>query len=294
MIQKPDWYFGRYRPTFRQNILEEIFMIIIGEKINGTIPVVKKAIEARDVAFIQKRAIDQAEAGASFIDVCASVDAEREKEVLTWLINIVQDVTDVPLAIDSPNEDLLAEIYTLAKRPGLFNSVNEEGTKCETIFPLMTGNEWEVIGLTCDKEHGIPMDVETKVDIAKRIIDKGAKYGVEPHRIHIDPAVMALATAPEAMKNFEQCIMKIKQYAPTVKITGAISNISYEMPVRKIINQACMTMAIRAGLDSAIMDPLDREMMSMIYAAEALSGKDKSGRKYNMAYRKGKIGTIKK
>ncbi len=269
-------------------------MIIIGEKINGTIPVVKKAILERDVEFIQKRAIAQAEAGATFIDVCASVESEKEKEVLSWLINIIQDVTDVPLAIDSPNEHLLADIYTLAKRPGLFNSVNEEGTKCETIFPLMTGNDWEVIALTCDKEHGIPMDVETKVDIAKRIIDKGAKYGVEPHRIHIDPAVMALATAPQAMDNFEQCIKKIKEYAPTIKITGAISNISFEMPVRKIMNQCCMIMAIRAGLDSAIMDPLDREMMGMIYGAEALAGIDKSGRKYNAAYRKGKIGPIKK
>ena len=267
-------------------------MIIIGEKINGTIPVVKKAIAERDVEFIQKRAIAQAEAGASFIDVCASVDSDKEKEVLTWLINIVQEVTDVPLAIDSPNEMLLAEIYTLAKKPGMFNSVNEEGTKCETIFPLMTGNAWEVIGLTCDKEHGIPMDVETKVDIAKRIIDKGAKYGVEPHRIHIDPAVMALATAPDAMKNFEQCITKIKEYAPTVKITGAISNISFEMPMRKIVNQCCMVMAIRAGLDSAIMNPTDRAMMGMIYGAEALAGIDKSGRKYNMAYRKKKFGPV--
>ncbi len=268
-------------------------MIIIGEKINGTIPIVKKAIIERDVDFIQKRALAQAEAGANFIDVCASVDSDKEKKVMNWMIKIIEEVVDTPLAIDSPNEKLLAELCQTTKRAGLLNSVNEEGTKCETIFPMMQGNTWEVIALTCDKEHGIPMDVETKVDIAKRMIDKAAKYDIVPERIHIDPAVMALATASQAMKNFEDCIIKIKEYAPSVKITGAISNISFEMPMRKVINQACMVMAIRAGLDSAIMDPLDREMMGMIYGAEALAGIDKSGRKYNMAYRKGKIGPIK-
>lgn len=268
-------------------------MIIIGEKINGTIPAVKKAIIERDAAFIKNRAISQAEAGASFIDVCASVEADKEKEVMLWLIQTIEEVVDVPLALDSPNEQLLAELCSKTRVPGMFNSVNEEGSKCETIFPLMQGNTWEVIALTCDKEHGIPRDVETKVDIAKRMIDKAAKFDITPDRIHIDPAVMALATAPQAMENFEQCIIKIKEYAPTVKLTGAISNISFDMPMRKTLNQACMTMAIRMGLDSAIMDPLDRDMMGMIFAAEALAGKDTSGRKYNRAYRAGKFGNKK-
>ena len=270
-------------------------MIIIGEKINGTIPVVKKAIAERDAEFIKNRAILQAEAGAHFIDACASVESDKEYDALTWLIKLIQEATDTPICVDSPNENLLKRIFEegLVNKPGMLNSVNEEGTKCETIFPLIAGTDWEVVGLTCDQD-GIPMDVDKKVDIAKRMIDKAVKYGVDISKFHIDPCVMALSTAATAMIDFANCIRKIHEYAPTVKITGAISNISFDMPVRKIINNNCMSLAINAGLDSAIMDPCDRDMMGTIYAAEALVMKDKSGRKYNRAYRAGKIGPIKK
>lgn len=269
-------------------------MIIIGEKINGAIPSVKKAIAERDAELIKKRAIAQTEAGATFLDCAPSTDADKEYDAMVWLIDLIQGVSETPICIDSPNELLLKRIFEEGhvKRPGMINSVNEEGTKCETIFPLIAGTEWEVVGLTCDQD-GIPMDVQKKVDIAKSMIDKASKYGVALSKFHIDPCVMALSTCVTAMENFEQCIMQIHDYAPEVKITGAISNISFDMPVRKIVNQNCMTMAIRAGLDSAIMDPCDREMIGTIYAAEALAMIDKSGRKYNRAYRQGKFGPIK-
>jgi 5-methyltetrahydrofolate--homocysteine methyltransferase len=104
---------------------------------------------------------------------------------------------------------------------------------------------------------------------------------------------MALSTMPSAMKDFEQCIAGIHAYAPEVKVTGAISNISFEMPARKYINSNCLAYAIRAGLDSAIMDPCNVDTMSTVYACEALCMKDKGGRKYNRAYRQGKIGVKK-
>ncbi|MCL1914149.1 MAG: dihydropteroate synthase [Eubacteriaceae bacterium] len=269
-------------------------MIIIGEKINGTIPSVKKAIANRDEKFIRNRAIAQAEAGADFIDACASVESALEYDALKWLIEIIQEAVDTPICVDSPNEKLLKQIFEegIVKRPGMLNSVNEEGEKCEIIFPLIAGTEWEVVGLTCDTD-GIPMDVDKKVDIAKKMIDKAVKYGVDLKKFHIDPCVMALSTSATAMLDFEDAITKIKHYAPDVKITGAISNISFDMPVRKLINNSCMILSIRAGLDSGILDPLDRELIGTIHAAEALAGIDKSGRKYNRAYRAGKIGPKK-
>lgn len=148
------------------------------------------------------------------------------------------------------------------------------------------------MGLTCDQD-GIPADPQKKIDIAKRIIDKADKYGVALPKLHIDPCVMALATMPTAMRDFETCIRGIHEYAPTVKVTGAISNISFDMPARKYVNSNCMAYAIAAGLDSAIMDPCNVDMMSTIYACEALTMKDKGGRKYNRAYRQGKIGVKK-
>jgi len=267
-------------------------MIIIGEKINGAIPSVKDAIARRDEEAIATLASRQADAGADFIDCCASVEAAREYEVMAWLVSVIKSAAPgAKISLDSPDEKILAKALEegLADVPGLINSVNEEGTKCETIFPLIAGTPWQVVGICCD-ENGIPPDVARKVDIAKRIIDKAAKYGVEISNLHIDPAVMALATFPQAMLDFEECITRIKEYAPQAKITGAISNISFEMPYRRAVNAAAMALAIRAGLDSAILDPLNSEMMAAVYAAEALSGRDKAGRKYNRAYRQHKFG----
>src|SRR5665647_249194 len=178
-------------------------MIIIGEKINGTIPAIKEAIEKRDAAFIADRAVKQAEAGANFIDVCASTAPEFEIETLKWLMEVVQDATDTPLCIDSPNPRVIEAVFKYANKPGMLNSISEEGDKCEILLPLMEGNTWEVVGLTCDN-NGIPCDVQTKVDITKIMVAKAAKYGITPNRIHIDPCVMALSTENQALLNFAQ------------------------------------------------------------------------------------------
>ncbi len=269
-------------------------MIIIGEKINGAIPSIKQAITERNDVLIAERTLAQAKAGADFLDCAPSTATDIEYETMCWLIHIMQGVTDVPLCIDSPDAVLLARILEegQVKKPGMVNSVNEEGTKCETIFPLIAGTPWEVVGLTCDQD-GIPADPKKKVEIAKRIIDKAGKFGVSLNQLHIDPCVMALATMPSAMNDFIYCIENIHAYAPQVKVTGAISNISFDMPARKYVNMNCMAYAIAAGLDSAIMDPCSSDMMGTIFACEALKMKDKGGRKYNRAYRQRKFGQKK-
>ena len=266
-------------------------MIIIGEKINGAIPSVKQAIAEKNEALIIERTLAQANAGANFLDCAPSTATEVEYDTMLWLIGLMQGCTDVPLCIDSPNARLLARIIEEGhlKKPGMVNSVNEEGDKCETIFPLIAGTPWEVVGLTCD-QNGIPADPARKVEFAKRIIDKAARYGVSLSQLHIDPCVMALATMPSAMEDFAACIRQIHEYAPEVKVTGAISNISFDMPARKYVNMNCMAYAMAAGLDSAIMDPCSQDMMGTVYACEALQMRDKGGRKYNRAYRKGLFG----
>ena len=269
-------------------------MLIIGEKINGAIPAVGEAIKNRDASVIAQRAILQANAGADFIDCAPSTTPDQEYDAMCWMIDVIQSATDRPICIDSPNARLLARILEEGRvvRPGAVNSVNEEGDKCETIFPLIAGTDWHVIGLTCDKE-GIPSDPAKKLEIAKVIIDKAAKYGVDLKKLHIDPCVMALSTVPSAMKDFAECIRAIHAYAPEVNVLGAVSNVSYEMPCRKYVNCTCMAYAIEVGLNSAIVDPCSVDMMSTIYAAEALCMMDKGGRKYNRAYRQGKIGVKK-
>lgn len=269
-------------------------MIIIGEKINGAIPAVKTAIAARDDSVIRDRVRKQVAAGADYLDCAASTEPSLEYDAMCWLIDVIQDETDVPICIDSPNARLLARILEegRVRRPGMVNSVNEESDKCEIIFPLIAGSDWNVLGLTCD-EKGIPAQPELKLEIAKRIIDKADRYGVARANVHIDPCVMALATMPTSLDDFVACIHAIHDYAPEVKVGGAISNISFDMPARKFVNMACMAYAVQAGLDSAIMDPTSDNMQGILYAAAALSGQDKGGRKYNRAYRKGLFGVKK-
>lgn len=125
-------------------------MIIIGEKINGTIPSVKKAIAERDEAFIHDLAVRQTEAGADFIDVVASTAPEKEVETLIWLMEIVENAVDTPLSIDSPNARAIEQVFKHARRPGLINSVSAEGDKCEVIYPLIQGTKWQVVALTND------------------------------------------------------------------------------------------------------------------------------------------------
>lgn len=269
-------------------------MIIIGEKINGAIPAVGKAIAERDEEVIRSRVRAQAAAGADFIDCAASCDTGLEYDAMVWLLDIIRQETDIPVCIDSPDAALLARLIEEGRvqRPGMVNSVSMEGDKCDRLFPLIAGTEWNVIGLTCD-DGGIPAEPEKRVEIAKRIIAKADEYGVARKNLHIDPCVMSLAVAPTSQSDFIFCVNAIHEYAPEVKVTGAISNVSYGMPARKFVNMSFMTAAVQAGLDSCIMDPTSENMMGVMFAAAALGGSDKGGRKYNRAYRKGLFGTKK-
>lgn len=268
-------------------------MIIIGEKINGAIPSVKKAIEERNHAYIAQLASRQTEAGASYLDICAGTGTDQELDALTWLIDVVQDATDTPLCIDSPDPRMLEKVFVKAARPGLLNSISLEGEKCAVILPLLQDNNWQVIALACD-QTGIAADAEDKIRLAFQLIEVAQAYGVTPDRIHLDPLVLALSAVNDAALNFFEAVRRIKEKYPTVNVTAALSNISYGMPARKLVNCNFLTLAIQAGLDSVIADPLNREVIGTIFATEVLLSRDKFCRKYNMAFRKGLIGDVKK
>ncbi|MEL7565550.1 MAG: methyltetrahydrofolate cobalamin methyltransferase [Dehalobacterium sp.] len=267
-------------------------MIVIGEKINGTIPSVKKAIEDKDENFIRSLAAKQTEAGAHYLDVCAGTAPEHEVATLIWLMDLVQDTVDTPLCIDSPNVRVIEKVLPHAKRPGLINSVSEEGEKCEIIFPMIQGTAWEVIALTCDN-RGIPSDVQTRVEITQKMVHKAQKFDITPDRMHIDPLVLALSADNKSLLNFTETLKMVKELFPAIKVTSGLSNISFGMPLRKVVNQSFLTIALFTGMDSAIMDPCNRDMMAALLATEALLGRDRFCRNYSNAYRKNKIGPLK-
>ena len=266
-------------------------MIIIGEKINGSIPSMGKAIAERDEEWIKNMAKRQAEAGADFIDCCSSVN-ENEVETMAWMIGLIQSVTDTPLAVDSPSAQVCVDCMKFCDRPGMINSVSGEGNKIDIVFPVIADTKWQVMALLCD-DTGIPKSAADRIRVLDHIMAKAKEYGIAEDRIHIDPLVEMLCTAEDGIAVLLEVMAYAKEHYPGVHLSGAISNISFNLPYRKIVNIAFAVMSIAAGMDSAVMDPLNRDLRGAIYATEALKGEDDYCMEYIGAFREGIFGPVK-
>lgn len=276
----------------RMQKTKEFRMIIIGEKINGAIPSVAEAIAKRDAGFIKELAVSQAEAGAHFIDVCASTDVSVELETIQWLIDLVQQATETPIAIDSPDAGICAKAVPFCNKPGLINSVSMEGDKIDVVFPVIADTDWECAALLCD-DTGIPHSGEKRLEVFGAIMERAKEYGIDPSRLHIDPLVEMLCTSEDGINTILAVIKEIKSQYPAIHVTGGASNISFNLPARKFVNQAFLVLAMGAGMDSAIINPLHKHMMGLIYATEALKGNDEYCIDYIDGYRKGLYGPVK-
>ncbi|TYC84264.1 methyltetrahydrofolate cobalamin methyltransferase [Acetobacterium wieringae] len=261
-------------------------MIIIGEKINGAIPSTGKAIAEKDAEFIRNLAIKQAEAGADFIDVCASVDDDIELETMKWLIDIVQDAVDTPIAVDSPNVYTCIESMKYCNKPGLFNSVSLEGDKVDVAFKVLADTKWECVALL-NSDKGIPKTAKDRLEVFTDLMAKCKEYKIDPSRMHIDPLIEMLCTSEDGITMVTEVIREIKKQYPTIHVTGAVSNISFNLPARRIANQAFAVLAMSAGMDSFILDPLNKDMMGMLFATEAMMGEDEYCMEYIGAFREG-------
>jgi len=265
-------------------------MILIAEKLNGSIPSCAAAIAARDDSYIKDLAKRQADAGADFIDCCASV-IENEFETINWMIETIQSVTDCPISVDSPDVDVILKAMALCKKPGMFNSVSGEGNKIDTAFPVLAkpeNNKWQIMALLCD-DTGIPKTAEKRIEVFEMIMSKAEEHGIDQRRIYIDPLVEMLCTTDdgEGAHLVLDVIRYIKKARPDVHISGAISNISFNLPVRRLVNQAFAVLAVNAGMDSAVLDPLSGDLRGVILAAEAMLGEDDYCAEYVSAYREG-------
>jgi len=267
-------------------------MIIIGEKLNGFIPSVGKAIRERDEAFLRDLAVRQEEAGADYLDVCAAVDAEVEAETLLWLAQLAESASSLPLCIDSPNPDVLAAVLPHCKRAGIVNSVSMESGKIETIFPLIKDTKWKVIALTCTSA-GVPESAEGRLAIFEQIRTAAHEHGIAEDRLLIDPIVHTLSTDEQSLSTFAACAKEIRSRAKTAHVVSGLSNISFGLPARSVINHAFLVLAMQAGMNAAIMDVLDREMVGLLHATNALLGEDEYCMDYITAFREGLFGQKK-
>jgi len=264
-------------------------MIIIGEKLNGSIPAMGKAIAEKDEARIRSIARRQSEAGADYLDVCASVSVDAEVDTLKWMIDLIQDESDVPICLDSPSPETLVKALPFCEKPGIINSVSGEGNKIDLIFPVIADTKWNCIALLCD-DRGIPKTVERRMEVFERVIKKADEYGISPSRLFIDPLVVTLSANETALTTFAETARQIRRLYPDIHITSGLSNVSYGLPARKYINMAFMLLAMGAGMDSAIVDPTNRDMLGVIYAAEALLERDEYCMEYISAFKSGLIG----
>ena len=262
-------------------------MIIIGEKINSTLKSVRPAVEAYDKAVIQKLAKDQEAAGATFIDVNAGVFVDDEPERLKWLVETVQQVVSIPLAIDSPNPRAM-RLGLQAHKNGrpVLNSITAETKRWNDVLPLALEFKTEIIALTMD-DKGMPDSAKARVEIADRMIKNLTKEGVPLDWIHIDPLVKPVGTNTQDGGAALEAIRAIKFMYPQVHISGGLSNVSFGLPARKLMNTTFLVAAMAAGMDGAILDPLDKKLMSFVYAAEALLDHDDFCMEYITQYREG-------
>lgn len=268
-------------------------MIIIGELINASRKAIRGAIENDDAGVIQETAVNQAKAGADFIDVNAGIFVDKEPQYLRWLVETVQEVTDLPCAIDSPSPDAIKSALEVHKGTPMINSISLESERYEALLPLIAGTDYKVVAL-CMSDDGMPETVDDRLQITDKLINNLTKNNVAIENIFIDPLVQPISTNKEFGMGFLDAVEQIMKRYPGVNTACGLSNISYGLPKRKILNRTFMTMAICKGLNGAIVNPLDEKMMARIVVAETLAGRDDYCMQYLSSYRAGALDAIEK
>jgi 5-methyltetrahydrofolate--homocysteine methyltransferase len=262
-------------------------MLIIGELINCTRKKVGEAAQKRDAEFFRDLARKQASAGAHMLDVNGGLP-EQEVELLTWLVELVQGAVDIPLCLDSADPEAIGKALPLCKQRPMVNSISDEPARW-AMLPVLKEHHPKVIAL-CLSESGPPTGVEDRVATASRLVDRLTREGFALDDIYVDPCVMPVATGPG--QNLLTAIGQIVARYPGVHISAGVSNISFGLPVRKLLNETFLLLLMAQGLDAAIVDPCDPQLMMDILAAEALLGRDPYCKRYLRAYREGKLGQV--
>ena len=261
-------------------------MILIGELINASRKAIAGAIEAEDSDAIRKVAEAQDGAGVDFIDVNAGVFVGREADYLKWLVQTVQAATDAPCAIDSPDPRAIEAALGVHQGTPMINSISLEKERYDNLMPILAGSDFKVIAL-CMSDEGMPETVDDRLRIADKLVDGLLQHRVPVENIFVDPLVQPMSVNNHFGTEFLQAVAAIRQRWTGIHTACGLSNISYGLPARKFLNRVFMTMAIAMGLDGAIVDPLDKQMMANIVAAEALAGQDPYCMNFIKTYRAG-------
>ncbi len=250
---------------------------VIGERINPTGR--KKLAEemvAGNFATVEADALAQAEAGATMLDVNAGVTAvdpnKTEPALLARTVELVQSLVDLPLCIDSSVPAALEAGLAVAKGRPLVNSVTGEEDRLEVILPLVKKHDVPVVAISND-ESGISEDPDVRFAVAKKIVERAADYGIKADDIVVDPLVMPIGAMNTAGQQVFRLVRRLREELKVNTTCGA-SNISFGIPNRRAMNAHFLSMAAAVGMTSAIMNPLHKEDMDAIRAANTLNGHD--------------------
>lgn len=242
-------------------------MLIIGENIHIIAPRVKEAIAARDTAAIQKLAREQVDHGAHILDLNIGPQKKEGPEIMRWLVPAVQEVVDIPLSLDTTNLEAIRTGLSLTTQQAMVNSTSAQPDRLRDVPPLAAEYGARLIALTMGKS-GIPMTAEERVAIAiDQLIPRAVELGIPMENLYLDPLLMTVSGCQEYCPPAIEAVRYIKQgMDPAPMTTCGLSNVSNQVPAdkRSLLNRVYLVMLMSVGLDSAIADPLDTELMNVI------------------------------
>lgn len=248
-------------------------MILIGERINTGFKEIKQAVLDKDPGPIQDWARKQTEAGADYLDVNLGAVSSKAED-MCWMIESVQAVVDTPISIDTNKPKILAEAIKVCKKPPLINSTTAAAEKLDVIMPIAAEYKASVVGVVMD-ESGTPKDADQRVEKAGLIMAKAMEVGLEPDSVFLDPIVMPLKFMQDQARQVLSAISQFKLFSdPPPHITCGLSNISSGSVHKKLINRIFLVMAISRGMDSAICDVMDTELVNAARSAELVMNKE--------------------
>jgi len=262
---------------------------VIGERINTTLKKVKAAVADRDADYIADDVKKQTEAGATYIDVNAGARIGHEEADMQWLLEVVQGATELPLCLDSPDPAILEMAYGRVEQRPLVNSISLEKDRFEPMIDYLRGKDCRIVAL-CMDDSGMPRTADDIVSRAKKLVVELEGIGFERDDIFIDPLIQPISVNIGNGQMVMSAVQTIMTEIKGVHTTGGLSNISYGLPQRRIINRCFLAMMTAHGFDSAIMDPLDREAMEVVITADMLAGSDDYCMRFIKATRAGAIG----
>jgi len=263
-------------------------MVIVGEKINTSRKSVEEAVRKRDATFIAKLAREQAEAGANYIDVNAGTFLEQEIDYLCWLVETVQSEVALPLSLDSPNPKALSEAMKRHKGEPMINSISLEEDRFKSLLPVITSQPCCVVAL-CMSKTSMPTTTEERVQVGSELVEKLTGEGFPLEKIYVDPLIQPVSVDTGMGVAALGAINRIMNDFPGVNTICGLSNISFGLPERGLINRNFLALCLAYGLSAAILDPTDQKIMATIITIEMLLGRDEYCGNFIDAYQNGRI-----